>query len=127
MGEAVRAEYLGRPGDQFHGTLDSLEAGFLEELGVEERAEDGTDVAVGLDEGLAQGVDGVGVPRWDGVPSGYLYLVSDEEIVEQPGDEARGCRLLDDHVDDVLAVEVAGVAEVGLYAVVVIVFAIDEP
>ena len=42
------------------------------------------------------------------------------------GDEAGGGRLLDDDVDDVLAVEVAGFAEEGLVALVVVFRVIDE-
>ena len=126
MGEAMRAEDLRRPGDQLHGTLHAPETGLFEEFGVEERAEDSSYVAVGLDEGFTQGIDGIRVLRRDGVPSGDLNFVGDEEIVEESRDEPGGGGLLDDDVNNVLAVQVAGVAEVGLYAVVVVVFAVDE-
>ena len=62
----------------------------------------------------------------DGVPRGDLYLVGDEEVVEESRKEPGRGRLSDDEVDDVLAIEVTGVAQIGLCAVVVVVFAIDE-
>ena len=42
------------------------------------------------------------------------------------GDEAGRCRLLYDDVDDVVAVEVAGVAEEGFLAVIVVILAEEE-
>jgi hypothetical protein len=47
-----------------------------------------------------------------------LWLISDKEVVQVPGDESGGRRLFDDDVDDVLTVPRPGLTEEGLDAVV---------
>ena len=65
-----------------------------------------------------------GSTRLGDAPGRDLRLVGDEEVVEVAADEA-GRRLLPgDDVDDVLAVEAAGVAEERLLAVVVVLAAL---
>ena len=57
-----------------------------------------------------------------------MGFVGDEEVVEVAGDEPGACRVLADHADDVFAVEVAGVVQEGLLAVVVVfLFVLEEP
>ena len=71
-------------------------------------------------------VDGVGVVRRCDVPAGNLGLVGDEEVIEMPGQETGGCRLVNHEVDDVLSVEVPGVAQESLLAVVMVLGAVLE-
>ena len=59
-------------------------------------------------------------------PGRHLLLVGDEEVVEVAADEAAPSLLLRNDVDDVLAVEVAGLAEERLLAVVVVGRVVDE-
>ena len=119
-GEAVRAR------DPLGGALDPLVARGLEEVGVEQLAHHGLNVAVGLEEHALQPPHGVGVARLLHAPGRDARLVGDEEVVEVPPDEAPGRGLLHDDVDDVLAVEAPGVAQEGLLRVVVQLFAVDE-
>ena len=57
-----------------------------------------------------------------------MHFIGHEEVVNVAADEPGGGGLTDDYVDDVLAVPVAGVAQEGLLAVVVVVLAVvKEP
>ena len=98
----------------------------LEEVGVEQHAEHGADVAARLEVGVLERFDRVGVLRRDGVPRGHLRLVGDEEVVQVPGNESGRRRLPDYDVDDILAVEPARLAQESLDAVVVVVVVVDE-
>ena len=78
------------------------------------------DVVVGFYERGDQGVDGVGVLRWLDGPRWDLWLVGDEEVVHVASDEAGACGLLQDDLNDVLAVETTVVAQEGLLVGVVV-------
>ena len=54
---------------------------------------------------MAAGSRGGGV-----LPGGNLWLVGDEVIVQVPSDEPGRGRLLGDDADDILAIQVAGLA-----------------
>ena len=113
-------------GDHFGGALDLLEAGVLEPLRQEHMPQHGLYVKAGVLKHLAHFVQGVLVPgRLDG-PRGNLRLVRHKEVVQVAADEAGGGRLLEDDVDDVLAVKVAGFAQEGLFPEVVVFLAVGE-
>ena len=102
------------------------EAGLLEELGVEQCAQHRLHFALVGAERRRQEVDRVRIARSLQIPGRHLRLVSDEEVVEVAADEFGAGGLLHDDVDDVLAVEVALVAEERLDAVVMILWPILE-
>src|SRR5207249_12173971 len=56
----------------------------------------------------------------------YLHVISDEEVVHMSRDESRGGRLLDNDVDNVLAIPVARLTQEGLHAVIMISRVVDE-
>jgi hypothetical protein len=122
----VRADQLDGPDDELGRTLELARAPGLEEVGVEEDAQHRAHVAVGVDVGPHERLDRLGVLGRHLVPGRHLGLVGAEEVVELARDEAGRGRLADDDVDDILAVEAAGLAEEGLDAVVVVVGAVDE-
>ena len=113
-------------GDGFGGAFDFGEAGVFEEVGVEHRPQHGGNVVVGLEVGVLEHFDGFGVAGRGFLPGGDLGFVGDEEVVEVAGDEAGGGGLAGDDVDDFLAAEIAGFAEEGFFAVVVVVGVEDE-
>ena len=126
LGETVRAGELHGADHQFHGAFHLAEARRLERLRVEQHAQHGAQVAARLEVGLLQRLDARRVLRRHVVPRRHLRLVGHEEVVQVAGDEARRGGLLDDDAHDVVAVEVAGLAQEGLLAVVVVVRAEDE-
>ena len=60
------------------------------------------------------------------LPGGNLDIVSDEKVVEVAGDEPGGGRLLDDDIDDVFAVEVAGMAQECLLFFIMVIWNIPK-
>jgi hypothetical protein len=60
------------------------------------------------------------------LPGGNLDIVSDEKVVEVAGDEPGGGRLLDDDIDDVFAVEVAGMAQECLLLFIMVIWNIPK-
>ena len=107
-------------GHHFGGVLDLGVAGVLEGLGIEQDFEHGLDVVAGLVVGLLQffneaDVLGRGLP-----PGGDGHLVADEEVVEVSGDEPGGGRVLANQAKDVVAVPVPGLAQEGLFRIVVV-------
>ena len=52
--------------------------------------------------------------------AGHLRLVGNEVVVHVAGEEASGSRLFADDANDVVAVPVSGLAQEGLFAVVVV-------
>ena len=126
--ELGAADHLQSADHYLGGVLQPGEAGFLEEIGVEEDTQDRLHVVVGVDERISQRVDGVLVSGRGHGPRRDLGLVSDEEVVQVAGDEVRRGRLLANDVDDVLTVEVAGLAQEGLLAFVMVVsLVLEEP
>ena len=126
VGALEEANHTEGARDDFSRALDLLVAGVLEPLGVEYVAEDGPHVEVGVLEHLDHLFQRVLVTRRLNGPRGDLRLVCDEEVVEMAADEAGGRRLFENDVDDVLTVEVAGAAEEGLLAEVVVGFVVGE-
>ena len=119
-GLAVGAGHADGTDYQFHRALDAGEAGVggFEVVGVEQGAQDGADFVAGGEVGRHHILD-------DGFGGGG-YFVGGKELEEAGADEPGGGFLLDDDVDDVLAVEVAGVAEEGFFGVIVVVVAVVE-
>ena len=113
-GQAERAD------DDLNGALDLLEHRLLEEVGVEQRAQDRFELEAGVDEDAGEVFDRLRVARRFDVPGRHLGFVGDEEVVEMAADEAGAGGLFEDDVDDVEAVEVARAPEEGLLAVVVL-------
>ena len=114
-------DQLENAGDQFGRAFDLSEAGRLEEAAVEERAQDVAHLSFRFQVGVRQELNRIGILGRLDIPGGDLRLVGDEEVVEMAGDETGGSRLRNDDVDDVVAVEVAGAAEEGLLAVIVVI------
>ena len=76
LGQAQRRD------DGLDRALDLLERRLFEEVRVEERAEDGLDLVVGVFEDAGQVVDRLRIPGRLDVPGRHLRLVGDEEGVE---------------------------------------------
>ena len=94
-------------------TLRNRTAADLKCCGVEQVSEDRSDLVAGVEVGPGELVD-------QGFP-GLVDFVGDEELV-QPSAHETGCGgLLDDDVYNVLAIEIAALAEEGLFRVVVVV------
>ena len=108
------------------GRLHMLEARILEEVRIEQHAQDGLHIELRVPERTDQGIDRLLVLRRFDRPSRHLRLVGDEEVVQVPADESTASRLLHDNVDDVFAVETALVPEEHFLAVIVIFGAILE-
>ena len=106
--------------NQLGGAFHVLKAGFLEEVRLEQYPQHGPDVAIGLVVGVHQGLYRLRVPGRRDVPGRHLGFVGDEEVVQVPRQEAGGCRLIGQDFDDIFAVEVPGVPQEGLFAVVVV-------
>ncbi len=126
LGEAEVAGELDRAGDELRGALHPLELRLLEPVRVEDGPEDRPNLAVRLEVGVHHLLDGPRVLGRLDAPCGDLGLVGHEEVVEVAADEPGRGLLPHDDVDDVLAVEVALVAEEGLLAVVVILGVVHE-
>ena len=124
--ELVGADQLDRAGDQLGGALHLRGARLLEEVGVEQRAQNHAHVAVGLEVCVHQRVDRSRVLWRLELPGRHLRLVGDEEVVQVARYEACRGGLLHDDVDYVLAVEVAHFAQERLLAVVVVLLEVHE-
>ena len=109
-----RADY------HFRGVPNLPVLRLLEVVRVEELAQHRLDLVAAIQEGLGQLPDCLWIARLFDIPSGHLGLVGDEEVVHVPGDEPGAGLLLEDDVDDVLAVEVALVTEKRLLGEVVV-------
>ena len=126
-GQGKAASHSEGADNHLHGTLDSGETRRrrLEKIGIEQGSQHGRDAGVRSEVCLAHGVDGVRISGWCVGPLGHRWLICDEVVVEVAGDEAGGSGLLADDVDHIFAVEVAGLAQECLIAVVVIVFPVQ--
>ena len=96
------------------GVLQPLEAGVLEEVGVEQYAEGGAHVVAVIHQRVGQQVYGFGVAGRGHRPSGDLGLVGHEEVVEVAGDEPGAGRVFADEPNDIITVEITGVIQEGL-------------
>ena len=115
-----RSGHPERAGHNLGRVEDVLIHGLLEEVGRENRPQNGLDFVVVLDEDLADCPDGLGVARRLNRPCGDLRLVLDEEVVEMARDEDVARGLPDDDVYDVETVELAGVPQVVLLGTVMV-------
>ena len=123
LGSALEVAHQVHGADHnLRGALHLGEAGGLglEEVRVEQHPQGLRHVVAGAYEGVADYVDGDGVPGRVVLPRRHLLLVGHEEVVQVAGDEPGRRRLPDDDVYDVVAVEVALVAEEGLLSIVVV-------
>ena len=75
---------------------------------------------VAIEVGLGERVNGLGIARRRVRPRRHGRLVGDEEVVHVARYESPGRLLLADDPDYIFAVQVAGVSEEGLFAVVMI-------
>src|SRR3712207_5058366 len=103
-----------------------LETGLLEEVRIEQHAEDRAYVIVRFSEGGCLGVDRSGVAWWLDRPGGHLWRIGHEELVQMRCDEAATGRLLHDVGDDDFAVEAAAMTEEFLLPVIMVFGAILE-
>ena len=113
----------GQPSGAHHqlgGTLDVGIAGLLEEVRIEQRPQNGANVSIRVQVSLDQDVDGLRVIGRRDAPGRNLRFIGDKEIVEVAGQEPGRILLLDHDVNDVFAIEVAGLAQEMLFAVVVV-------
>ena len=111
---------------RFRRALHLGKAGVLEEVGVEQHPQHGANLIVGPEVLVFQHLDGLRVPRRRVLPRRHLYVIGDEEVVQVPREESGGGRLLDDDVDDVLAIPVARLTQEGLLAVIMVSRVVDE-
>ena len=98
----------------------------LEEIGREHRPQHGPNVVTRPEIFGLQNGDSFGIRRRRTLPRGNLHVVRHEEVVHVPADEPRRGRLAADYLDDVVAVEVAGLSQEGLFAVVVVVWIVTK-
>ena len=114
-GQARRANH------QFRRAFDMGKAGLLKKVGIKQYPQDGLEVSPGIHIRLNQQVNGRRVVGRRDVPGRHLRLVGHKEVVEMAGQETGGVLLPDDDVNDVAAVEVAGMAQETLFPIVVVV------
>ena len=105
-------------GRAFHfGEMDGFR---LKELGSEQGQQHGPNFVPGIEVGLLQDTYSFRVPWFLEPPRRDWHVVSHEEVVQLPGDEAGGGGLLADDVNDVLAVPAPGFTQERLFAVIVV-------
>ena len=114
------ARQLDRVHHQIQRTLDLLEAGALEEVGLEQRLEDRPDLVAGVGVHPRHRVDSIRVPGGRVRPCGNRRLIGHKEVVQVPRNEPAGGGLPDDYIYDVLAVETTRLPEERFQAVVMV-------
>ena len=111
---------------RLHRALHPLEPRVLERIGVEQHPQHRLDVVAGAEVLILQHLDRFWILRRGLHPRRHLRLVGNEVAVQVAGDESRRRRLLRDDVDDVIAVEVAGLAQERLGALVMVFGVVHE-
>src|SRR5437879_4242711 len=71
-------------------------------------------------EGPGDRIDGLGGARRRCHPGRHLHVIGNKEVVQMAGNKPVTGRLLHNDVDNVLTIEVARVAEEGLFAIIMI-------
>ena len=115
-----------RPTTTSAGLLILAKRAFLKKSEEEQHPQRRAHVIVRVREGPGYRIDSLGIARRRRHPRRHLCLIGDEEVVQMAGDKPVTGRLLHDDVDNVLAVEVARMAQEGLFAIIVIFLEVFE-
>src|SRR5262245_25065941 len=126
LGGSPIADQTHRADNRLYWALNPGKAGVLESIGIEQDPQHGADVISGPEVLVFQPLDRLWVLGWGIHPRRHLRVGSDQVIVQMVGQEAGGGWLLIDDINNVLTVEIPGVAQESLFAVIVVSGVVNE-